>query len=166
MRWANEAELLAALSTWEPLPDEDDPRWDDDEVWRDAERLIQAADAAGDAGWREAAVRVFEHAADWDLNGMMPHIRHGPERAYPEDSGSQEFAHRLEQLAGHVRAGTRLWIVRELGLLRQLSSLPVILERLTDPHPRVADTAVDSLHMLAQVYAEAVTELWSRELGA
>ena len=157
MSWRSEKQLLEEMSRWIPLPDEADPRWGhDDEAWADAERLIAAADASGVRHWREVAVRVFEHAADWDLNGMMQSIRHGPERAFgPGEQGSAEFAARLEPLAVHSRAGTRLWVVRELGILRQLSSLPHLVDRIRDEHPSVADQALASIRMLGQRHPEA-----------
>lgn len=160
MAWTSEQELLTAMDKWIPLPNEGDSRWDrDDDAWADADRLIAAADAAGTHMWREVAVRVFEHAADWDLNGMMQSIRHGPERAFaPDDAGSAEFAARLEPLAVHERTGTRLWVVRELGILRQLSSLPVLVECARDPRTRVAKEAMASIGMLGQNHPAAKAE--------
>jgi hypothetical protein len=157
VRWATERELLDEMVGWTPLPDdEEDPRWDvDGEAWADAERLIAAADASGDHQWRGVAVKVFEHAAVWDLNGMMQSIRHGPERAFAGDDGAREFAALLEPMTAHDRAGTRRWVVRELGILRQLSSLPVLLARLQDEHPEVAEEALLSAQMLGQVHPEA-----------
>jgi hypothetical protein len=159
--WETEDQLLAEMTSWEPLPDEADPRWEavspgSDELWANSERLLAAAKASGDHGWLRVAVRVFEHAADWDLHGAMQSIRHGPERAFiAVPAGIGTFARELEALSQHARAGTRLWAVRELGILRQLSSLPYLLYRLEDQHPAVASQAVDSLHMLAQDHPEA-----------
>ncbi|GIG21587.1 hypothetical protein Cch01nite_23110 [Cellulomonas chitinilytica] len=151
MHWTREDDLLAEMSFWVPLPDEADPRWDDeDDAWADAARLLSAADASGEHGWQEVAVRVYEHAADWDAHGMMQGIRHGPERAFPGEPGSAAFARRLEPLTEQVRTGTRLWAVRELGILRQLSSLPSLLDRTQDPSPAVAAAAVVSVEMLGQ----------------
>jgi hypothetical protein len=159
--WKTEDQLLAEMAAWEPLPDEADPRWEtaspgSDELWANTERLLAAADATGDRGWLRVAVSVFEHAADWDLHGAMQSIRHGPERAFmavPDGIGT--FARELEALSRHPRAGTRLWTVRELGILRQLSSLPHLLDRLEDQHPAVASEAINSLHMLAQNHPDA-----------
>jgi hypothetical protein len=157
MAWATERALLDALDRWMPLPDENDPRWDSDQdAWADAERLIAAADEAGEHLSRRAAVKVFEHAAAWDLHGMMQSIRHGPERAFPDsDLGSQEFATMLEPLTTHDRDGTRWWVVRELGILRQLSSLPYLLARVRDENPNVAEEALASIEMLGQVHPAA-----------
>jgi hypothetical protein len=163
MGWSTETELLDAMATWEPLPDEDDPRWesesDDGGVWAASDRLRDAADASGANGWREVAVRVFEHASDWDLHGAMQGIRHGPERAFTGQDGEREFAKRLGPLTQHDRAGTRLWVARELGILRQLSSLPQLVSLLDDPHPSVAAEARSSIEMLAQRHPEAAKAL-------
>jgi hypothetical protein len=87
---------------------------------------------------------------------MMPSLRHGPERAFGDDeAASQEFATRLEPLARHHRPGTRLWVVRELGILRQLSSLPFLMERIHDRNPAVAEEALVSIEMLAQRHSFA-----------
>jgi hypothetical protein len=149
------------MDTWVPLPEEDDPRWDDvDDAWADAERLIAASSASGAHGWRRVAVRVFEHAADWDLHGMMQSIRHGPERAFgASERAHEEFARRLEPLSTHGRAGTRLWVVRELGILRQLSSLPYLVWRSRDLHPAVAEEALLSIEMLGQCHPTAIEAL-------
>jgi hypothetical protein len=158
VHWATERELLDEMVGWTPLPDDHaDPRWDvEGDAWEDAGRLIAAADASGDHTWRVAAVKVFEHAAVWDLNGMMQSIRHGPERAFSDDEvGEQEFAALLEPLTTHDRAGTRRWVVRELGLLRQLSSLPFLVARLEDQHPDVAEEALLSIQMLGRVHPAA-----------
>jgi hypothetical protein len=172
--WQTEDELLADLHSWSPLPDEADPRWhaltpdgdaltpEGDALWTAAQRLLDAADAAGERGWLRVAVRVFEHAADWDLHDMMQGIRHGPERAFlAVPDGTPRFAHELEALSHHPRSGTRLWTVRELGILRQRSSLGFLLERIDDPHPAVAQEALTSLEMLAQVHT-AVAEMLAR----
>ena len=50
-------------------------------------------------------------------------------------------------------------VVRELGILRELSSLPYLLERTRDPNPDVAAEAVDSIDMLAQEHPEAAAAL-------
>jgi hypothetical protein len=156
--WSSEDHLLAEMVMWEPLPEKSDPRWDamtpeGDAVWADFERLLAAADATGEHGWRRAAVKVFEYASDWDLHGAMQGVRHGPERAFVSmPDGEDVFARELEPLSRSPRAGTRLWVVRELGILRSLSSLPFLADRLRDPHPSVAEEAARSVRMLAQVH--------------
>lgn len=163
--WASEERLLAEMASWEPLPDQSDPRWDaltsaSDDLWAGSERVIAAAEASGEHGWLRVAVKVFEHASDWDLHGAMQSIRHGPEKAYMGvPDGIATFARELEQLTRHHRAGTRLWTVRELGILRQLTSLPFLVDRLHDEHPSVAREAVSSIRMLAQVHPTAAALL-------
>lgn len=157
--WLNEDVLLADMVTWEPLPDATDPRWSVDPdgagVWADLQRVIDAADASGEHGWREVSVRVFEHAASWDVYEAMQSIRHGPERAFAGPQGASDFATRLEPLTRHSRAGTRLWVARELGILRQISSLTSLVGLFGDSCQAVSDQARDSVAMLAQVHAEA-----------
>lgn len=70
--FAVEADLLAVMDCWLPLPDEGDSGWDEDGwAWPATERLLAAADLCGEKGWRRGARIVFEHAADWDIHGAM-----------------------------------------------------------------------------------------------
>lgn len=167
MTWANESNLLAEMDAWSPLPGEDDPRWDQADppgpLWQQAQRLIDAAYACGERRWQHAAVRVFEFAADWPLHGMMQSLRHGPERAFGGPGGSAELARRLEPLTRHPRAGTRLWVAAELGILRQGDSLPALVALTEDELGEVADEARLALEMLAQEHVDA--ELVCLQLG-
>jgi hypothetical protein len=156
-RWGSEGELLDEMASWEPLPDEDDPRWETDDatsgVWAQLSRLLAAAGAAGAQRWRRVAIEVFRHAASWDVHGAMLDLRHGPEQAFLDDGSA--FARSLEPLTRSSRAGTRLWVARELGVLREVSSLPHLLQLLPDPSDDVAGQAQDSIDMLAQRHPEA-----------
>jgi hypothetical protein len=131
--------------------------------WADLHRLLAAADVVGERRWKHAALAVFEHAADWDVYGRMQAIRHGPERAFLDDAdGVAAFATGLEALMVHPRAGTRLWVTRELGILRRLSSVDALLAAVDDPNAAVASEAVASLEMLAQDHPEARAALHAR----
>ncbi len=167
MTWATESDLLAEMGAWTPLPGEDDPRWDQADppgpLWQQAQRLLDAAYACGEHRWQGAAVRVFQYAADWHLHGMMQALRHGPERAFGDPDESDEFARRLEPLTRHPRAGTRLWVARELGILRQVSSLPYLIPLTEDDHREVVEEARFSIAMLAQNHVDA--ELICLQLG-
>ncbi len=161
MIWDSEDELLEQLAEWAPLPDESDPRWwslgeDGDALWLEVDRLMAAAHASGLNGWRRVAVRVWELAPDWDATGVMLDLRHGPEKAFLESpGGAEELAVALEPLSAHERAGTRLWVVHELGYLRQVESLPSLVARLHDEHPRVAAEARSAIELLAEDHPQA-----------
>lgn len=170
--WTTEDELLRDMESWDALPDEDDPRWADAEppgpVWDGAKRLLAAVDECGARGWTTAAIRAYTLMADWDCHGVMLSMRHGFERAFmhgpDDDAGSVAFALALEPLTTHERAGTRLWAVAELGVLRELSSLSYVVDRLDDEHPAVAEEARSSLVMLAQRHVEAELECLVRDV--
>jgi hypothetical protein len=149
----NEVELVPALS------DSDDPCWADDDAkaWTDVYRLIAMADVVGDRGWKRAVGPIYERAALGDLFETMRSIRHGPERAFSDDL--EGFAAVLEPLTRHERPGTRQWSTCELGILRQLSSLPFLLDAVHDPVSEVCQEAVFSLQMLAQVHDAASSSL-------
>jgi hypothetical protein len=108
---------------------------------------VATSTVIGERGWVRAIVPLFERAAKGDLYGTMLSIRHGPERAMSDVAG---FAPMLEPLIKHQRAGTRQWSVRELGILRQRSSLQPLLDALADEEGEVRVEARQSLEMLAQ----------------
>jgi hypothetical protein len=147
----DEAGFLAAVHGIPPLADSDSAIWDQVGSWDDAYRLIAAADVIGERGWIRGVVPVFERAARGDLYELMQDIRHGPERA----AGAAELAALLEPLTKHERAGTRRWSVRELGILRQRSSLPPLADALRDDDEEVRREARTSLEMLGQVHPDS-----------
>jgi HEAT repeats len=151
LRGLDEARFLAAVYRMPALADSDSAIWDQEASWEDAYRLIAAADVIGERGWVRGVVPVFERAARGDLYELMQDIRHGPERA----TGAAELAALLEPLTRNERAGTRLWSVRELGILRQRSSLQPLADALTDGDEEVRREARTSLEMLGQVHPDA-----------
>jgi HEAT repeat protein len=151
LRVLDEDAFLAAVRAIPALADSDSPSWDQEASWDDAYRLLAAADVIGERGWFAAIVPVFERAASGDLYETMQSIRHGPERA----AGPSALAALLEPLASHPRAGTRQWSVRELGILRQRSSLQPLIDALDDDDEQVRVGARRSLEMLAQMHPDA-----------
>jgi HEAT repeats len=151
LRALDEDGFLAAVRAIPALADSDSPSWDQEEGWDHAYRLLAAADVIGERGWVKAVVPIFEQAARGDLFEAMQAIRHGPERAV----GAAQLAALLEPLTTHPRAGTRQWSVRELGILRQRSSLQPLVAALDDEDEEVRVEASRSLKMLAQVHPDA-----------
>jgi hypothetical protein len=147
----DEDAFLAAVRAIPALADRDAPSWKQEASWEDAYRLLAAADVVGERGWVRAVVPVFERVARADLYGAMRSVRHGPERA----AGAAALAALLEPLASHPRAGTRRWSLRELGGLRQRSSLQPLTGALDDGDERVGVEARRSLEVLAQVHPAA-----------
>jgi hypothetical protein len=155
LRALSEEAFLAELDRLPALADEDDDAvWDQEGSWDAVYRLLAAAKVIGERGWVKAIVPLFERAAKGDLYGTMLDIRHGPERAI---SDSAEFAAMLEPLTKHPRAGTRRWSVRELGILRQRSSLQPLVDALADEDDEVREEARQSLEMLAQDHPEVAS---------
>lgn len=152
LRVLDEDAFLAALDRLPALADSDAAVWDQEESWDAVYRLVAAADVIGERGWVRAVVPVFERAARGDLYGTMLSIRHGPERAMLADLAG--FAALLEPLTKHPRAGTRQWSVRELGILRQRSSLQPLVDALADDDVEVREEARFSLGMLGQVHPD------------
>jgi hypothetical protein len=151
LRVLDEDAFLAELDRLPALADDDDAVWSQDEPWDAVYRLVAAADVIGERGWVRAIVPLFERAAKGDLYGTMFSIRHGPEQAMSDVAG---FAAMLEPLTKHPRAGTRQWSVRELGILRQRSSLQPLVDALADDDDEICAAARQSLEMLAQDHPE------------
>jgi HEAT repeat protein len=151
LRVLDEDAFLAAVRAIPALADSDSPSWEQEGSWDNAYRLLAAADVIGERGWVRAVVPVFERVARGDLYETMPSVRHGPERA----AGAAALAALLEPLASHPRAGTGQWSVRELGILRQRSSLQPLIDALDDDDEQVRVQARCSLEMLAQVHPDA-----------
>jgi hypothetical protein len=151
LRVLDEDAFLAELNRLPALADDDDAVWDQEESWDAAYRLLAAADVIGERGWARGIVPLFERAAKGDLYGTMLDIRHGPEQAMADVA---RFAAMLEPLTKHPRAGTRQWSIRELGILRQRSSLQPLVDALADGDDEVREQARQSLEMLAQDHPE------------
>ncbi len=149
----DEDAFLSEVDLLPELADSDDPCWTGDAAWEPACRLVAAADVVGLRGWKLGVGPIFERAALGGLYGLMQSIRHGPEQAYEDDVPG--LAELMAQLTTHHRPGTRQWSVRELGILRQLSSVEVVDEATRDPVPGVRDEARNSLGMLAHVHRDA-----------
>lgn len=152
LRVLDEDAFLAAVDRLPALADSDAAVWDQEESWDAVYRLVAAADVIGERGWVRAVVPVFERAARGDLYGTMLSIRHGPERAMLADLAG--FAALLEPLTKHPRAGTRQWSVRELGILRERSSVQPLVDSLADDDVEVREEAWVSLGMLGQVHPD------------
>jgi HEAT repeat protein len=157
LRVLDEDAFLAALERLPGLADSDAAVWERQESWDDVYRLLAAADVIGERGWVRAIVPLFERAARGDLYEAMESIRHGPERAMGADPAG--FAALLEPLTKHPRAGTRQWSVRELGILRQRSSVQPLVDALADEDAEVSEEARVSLEMLGQVHPDVATLL-------
>lgn len=143
-------ELIARIEDVEPLPDagHDDPAWLQHATWDRAEFLLAAADVIGERRLLRAIARLFQRAALWDANEMMPGLRHGPERAVAPDW--QALTAIMRPLTRHHQAGCRRWAVRELGILRDPEALDDLMAALQDEETLVRSEACSSLSMLGQ----------------
>jgi hypothetical protein len=146
----SDEELIERLCEMPPLPQvpDEDLVWADDATWERAELLIAFADAIGDRQLIAAIGPLYEHAALGDAFEMMQGIRHGPERAVAPDWDI--LVEIMKPLVRHSRAGCRRWAIRELGLLRDVATIPVLMEALTDVEPWVRQEVCKSLHMVAE----------------
>jgi hypothetical protein len=149
----NEDELLEVVAELPEMPDEMDPRWDDDDTLSALARLLVCADMIGERGWKRCMVPVFEKAELGDTYDLSQEIRHGPEKAFADDY--EAMAELLIPLVVHRRPGTRYWAARELGILRELVALPALITALNDTVTMVAEEAHDSIGMLAQRHEAA-----------
>jgi hypothetical protein len=148
LRGLTDDDLLLVLQSVEPLPDgqEIDGGWVEDEPYDRLELLIALADQIGERRLLAGIAPLYERASLGDGAEFMQSIRHGPEQAVAPDFG--RLTEILRPLAAHERPGCRLWVVRELGVLRDPSALGEMLGALDDDAELVRDEACMSLGMI------------------
>lgn len=139
-------ELLRELPPLPQVPD-GDPIWTDDATWDAVERLLAFADEIGNRRLASAIRPLYELASLGDAFEMMQAIRHGPERAVAPDWGV--LIEIMKPLVRHPRAGCRRWAIRELGLLRDVGTIPLLMAALSDDEAWVRQEVCMSLQMVA-----------------
>jgi hypothetical protein len=124
MAAASDQEVLAKLAAVEPLPDESDPRWNDDTFWFDvAYRFLGLGEVAASRKLRPAVRLMLERACYGDPGETMRGLRHTFEAIYKPDWKS--LADEYLALARAPRLGTRLWAIDSLIVVDDPRAIPV-----------------------------------------
>jgi hypothetical protein len=158
MAAASDERVLAELAAVEPLPDESDPRWNDDHFWFIiAYRFLGLGEVAALRKLRPAVRLMLERACYGDPGETMRGLRHTFEAIYNPDWKS--LADEYLVLARAPRLGTRLWAIDGLIVVDDARAIPVFeesvredpedirwraeigLERLLHPEKIAADAA-------------------------
>ena len=138
--------ILDELRTLEPLPDEDDERWNQDETWSRAYLLIALADLLAARRLETGVGLVLDKMCLGDPGETMRGLRHSLEAA--ASPNWSRLAEACVARCSSERAGTRYWAVDELGVLRDPATLPTILQVFDDHEHDVAVAAFRSSAML------------------
>jgi hypothetical protein len=75
----SDKEILAELSAFPPLPDEDDPAWDQDATWQEAYRFVALSDVAASRRLTPAIRLLLDRACYGDPGEMFRGLRHAVE---------------------------------------------------------------------------------------
>lgn len=82
---ASDAEVLAELATIAPMPDEEDPAWDQDAIWQEAYRFLALADVAAVRRLKPAIRLLLDRACYGDPGEMLRGLRHAFEAIVKPD---------------------------------------------------------------------------------
>src|SRR6266567_1654691 len=116
-------DVLAELAAFPPLPDEDDPAWEQDAIWQEAYRFVAPAEVAAARRLKPAIRLLLERACYGDPGEMFRNLRHACE-AIVNPSWS-ELAEICLEVATSPRLGTRLWAIAQLPVLEDERARPV-----------------------------------------
>lgn len=140
-----------------PLPDESDPVWQSDEIWTAVDLLHALAGLLAERRSHEAVGLILDRMAFGDPFESMRGMRHELEAAV--DSDWSRLAEICVSRCSSERAGTRLWALSELGILREHSTLPVVLAAFEDRELLVAETACNSAFMIGDAHGTTHDEI-------
>lgn len=121
---ASDEEVLAALTAFEPLPDESDSRWNDEAFsFTSAYRFRGLAQVARLRKLRPAVRLILERASYGDPGETMRGLRHVFEGIYGPEWNL--LADEYLALARAERLGTRMWAIAGLQVLDDPRAVPV-----------------------------------------
>ena len=152
-------ELLDSLSSLQALPDESDPRWDEENstVWDLTGELLAHADEVAARRLARGVALLLEKACFGDPGETMRGLRHSFESAVDADWAA--LAAICTEALASARPGTRLWAVNELAILRDPNSIDALALALGDDEPAVRGEACLAGEMLAQQHPDIASAL-------
>jgi hypothetical protein len=122
----SDADILAELSALSPLPDEDDPAWDDEATWQRANLFVALADVAATRRLKPAIRLLLDRACYGDPGEIFRGLRHASEAIVnPQWS---ELTDICLEAARSARLGTQLWAIDQLAILDDERARPVFEE--------------------------------------
>jgi hypothetical protein len=142
-----DTELLAELTTLDPLVDEYEPEWDTDAYWEVANRYLALAKLCSDRKLRPAVKLLLERACYGDPNAIMRGLRH-----YLEAIANPDWSFLADvclETARSPRLGTRYWAIHELAILDDPRAKPILEQAIIDGPDDIRDRAQAGLDRLA-----------------
>ena len=127
----SDADILAELSAFPPLPDEDDPAWEQDATWQDANRFVALEDVAAARRLKPAIRLLLDRACYGDPGEMFRGLRNACEAIV--NPNWSELADICLEAARSARLGTRLWAIDQLAILDDERARPVFEEASGSP---------------------------------
>jgi|GEM_PF-2545071 len=149
--------IIAELASLTVLPDEDDPIWNDDEIW--SERLypyLASAEIASTRKLKSTVLLLLERACYGDPGETMRGLS-----TYIEAIADGDWEWLTEQCIEAAKSphpGSRLWAVSELRKLDNPRSLPTLIEAFYDNAQLVREEAFFAIRRLCRNYEGADAE--------
>lgn len=143
----SDANILAELSAFPPLPDEDDPAWEQDATWQEANRFVALADVVAARRLKPAIRLLLDRACYGDPGEMFRNLRHACEAIV--DPNWSELADICLEAARSTRLGTRLWAIDQLTILDDERARPVFEEAIRSAPQEIkwlAESGLDRLN--------------------
>jgi len=132
-RGLTDAQVLERLRALAPLLDENDPAWQRHEYWREAGyTYVALSDVVCERRLVEAIPLLLDRACFGDPGEIMRGIRHALEHIVAPDY--EVLADFCMKAAESPRAGTRLWAIDELAILRDPRGEAIFRAALNGPH--------------------------------
>jgi hypothetical protein len=153
-----DAEVLDELRALAALPDDGDAEWELDATWTRAYELVALSEVVAERHLVDGIGLVLDKMCLGDRDDMMMcGMRHAFEAAVDKDW--PRLTSICVSRCTSERAGTRYWAVDELGVLRDPSALPTVLEMFGDRDVGVAQAALRAAAMTIQVHGEERTRV-------
>jgi hypothetical protein len=151
LRGLSDEQLLVELSRVPVLPDDAADAWRSDETWSLARRYVAIGDVAAERKLKSAVRLLLERASYGDPGEMMRGLRHVLEAIATPDWSF--LAKAYVDASSFPHRGARLWAVAGLGVLRDASTMPALLQALRDPAVEVCKEACQAIRMMCQDHA-------------
>lgn len=148
----NDQAFLARLKKFQPLAEEDDPRWEKESYWING--LYKFWALAQEATRRRLAAAIpllLDRVTEFDQDNLLESLRHMFEEIMAPDW--QALADICIAKASSPRIGTRKWSLYQLAVLNDERATRVFKKALRDKNPEIKDIARLGLDRLAAAAA-------------
>jgi hypothetical protein len=128
----SDAEILSELAAFPPMPDENDPAWEQEDTWQEARRYVALSDIAASRRLKPAIRLLMDRACYGDPGEMFRGLRHAFEGIV--NPNWSELTDICLDASRSSRRGTRLWAIDQLTVLEDERARPVFEDSIrSDP---------------------------------